>query len=164
MKRAILTLAIIAAICSASLVSACRSTPPPRYTAPSPQRPQVEPKKLYDQIIEGDYGSWEPAPGYKERQKARGPHGDQVQIFLDPIAEAALAAGESSWPVDAVIVKDIWRDGRLVQIAAMRKTADGWYWGEWDPEGEPSVEGLKAEPCNSCHARGSDGTLAVELE
>jgi hypothetical protein len=119
---------------------------------------------LYGEIRELDYESWATAPGHQSRQKARGPHGDEVQVRLSPEAEDALADGVDVWPVGAVIVKDVYRDGALEQIAAMKKTNEGWYWGEWDSRGEPIAEGLRIDLCEGCHRRGTDGTLAVSLE
>ncbi len=97
------------------------------------------------------YTGWTPAPGNESRVAAKGPHGDEVQILLDPTAEQGLASGGDRWPLGSIIAKDIFQDGKLVQIAAMKKTAKGWYWGEWDAQGKPVVEGLAAEPCEGCH-------------
>lgn len=119
---------------------------------------------LFDEITTADYTRWTPAPGYESRVAAKGPHGDEVRILLDPTAKQGLAAGGGQWPMNSVIVKDIYQNGALVQIAAMKKTTDGWYWGEWDARGRPVVEGLAAEPCEGCHASGTDGTLGVALK
>ena len=118
---------------------------------------------LYGEITAAAYTEWAPAPGYSTRQAAKG-HGDEVQILLDPTAEKSLAEGAAEWPVGALIAKDIYRAGELIQIAAMKKTDKGWYWGEWNAQGEPIVEGLAVEPCEGCHADGTDGTLGVTLE
>ena len=123
-----------------------------------------EPFDLFDEITAADYTRWTPAPGNESRVVAKGPHGDEVQILLDPTAEKGLAAGGNRWPLNSVIAKDIYQNGALIQIAAMKKTADGWYWGEWDAQGRPVAEGLAVEPCEGCHAAGTDGTLGVVLK
>lgn len=140
--------------------------PEPQTETDQPDDPaeSAEPTNLFDELKAADYQKWTPAPGNESKVAARGPHGDEVQIRLDPIAEQALAAGGDEWPLDSVIAKDIFRNGELIQIAAMKKTTDGWYWGEWDAQGEPIAEGIAVEPCESCHADGTDGTLGVILK
>lgn len=139
----------------------------PENSVPEEATGGVQPQTtedLYGEIRESGYESWAVAPGYETRQAARGPHGDEVQISLSPTAEEALAAAADGWPVGAVIVKDVFRDGNLEQIAAMKKTGEGWYWGEYDPQGEPIAEGLAINECESCHGQAPDGTLAVSLQ
>lgn len=138
------------------------TTPPTSETTRGATPPAVA-EGFFEQITAADYQSWSPAPGYEERQPAKGPHGDETRIFLDPASEKALADGAGEWPQGAVIVKDVYKDDVLIQVAAMRKDDGGWYWGEWEPDGTEIVEGLKAEPCESCHSKGTDGTLAVKL-
>jgi hypothetical protein len=123
-----------------------------------------EPVDLFDELKATDYTKWAPAPGNESRVAAKGPHGDEVQILLGPIAREGLESGGDSWPLGSIIAKDIFRDGELVQIAAMKKTAEGWYWGEWDAQGDRIAEGLAVEPCEGCHASGTDGTLGVVLK
>ncbi|MDZ4179748.1 MAG: hypothetical protein U1E29_11055 [Coriobacteriia bacterium] len=137
---------------------------PPSQTSSAPPPEISESVDLYAEIIVAAYTEWAPAPGYSSRQSARGPHGEEVQIFIDPTAEETLAGGAAEWPTGAIIAKDIYRAGELIQIAAMKKTDGGWYWGEWDALGEPIAEGLRVEPCEGCHASGTDGTLGVTLE
>ncbi|PKQ30418.1 MAG: hypothetical protein CVT60_00120 [Actinobacteria bacterium HGW-Actinobacteria-10] len=151
---------------------AVRPQPLMPYTEDSPsaeESPAVDPREegesedLLAEIADADYASWATAPGYESLRPAAGPHGDQVQIFLDPKAENALETGADEWPIDAMIVKDVYRDGELEDIAAMKKTSQGWYWGEWTADGETVVEGLEAEPCQGCHSAGTDSTMAVDL-
>lgn len=140
-------------------------TPAPgvEIAQPSPSPEGQEPESLFDEISAADYTQWTPAPGYESRVAAKGPHGDEVQILLHPTAEETLARGGDRWPLGTVIAKDIFRNGELVQIAAMKMTADGWHWGEWDPHGNTIVEGLAVEPCEGCHADSANGTLGVDL-
>jgi len=161
--RRLTALVVIALLIS--LVAGCMQAPERSETdeTTSSAKPPAA-VDLYAEISESDYESWTTAPGYQSRQKAQGPHGDEVQIRLSPSAEEALAEGAVEWPVGAMIVKDVFRDGDLEQIAAMKKTDEGWYWGEWDSQGEPIAEGLAIDACEGCHGRGTDGTLAVRLE
>ncbi len=149
---------IVVAGCGGGAQQPAEQTPP----ASPPQ--QTAPASLFDEITAANYTQWTPAPGYESRQPAEGPHGDEVQIFLDPSAEKEIAAGSESWPVGAIIVKDIYTAGTLSQTAAMKKTDKGWYWGEWGPQGPVVDEGLAVEPCEGCHAEGTDGTLGVKLK
>jgi len=141
------------------------SPPAPQIEPTQPIQPpdEQEPESLLDEITGANYQQWAPAPGYESRVAAKGPHGDEVQILLDPTAAEGLAGGGDRWPQDSVIAKDVYQDGELIQIAAMKKTAEGWYWGEWDAQGEQIAEGLAVEPCQGCHANGTDGTLGVVL-
>jgi len=161
----------VIALAGCGAASEDQAAQPPAATAPQVETTQPsqspveqEPGNLLDEITAANYQQWTPAPGYESRMAAKGPHGDEVQILLDPTAEAGLASGGDQWPPDSVIAKDIYRSGELVQVAAMKKTADGWYWGEWDAQGKPITEGLAVEPCEGCHAEGTDGTLGVALQ
>ncbi len=152
---------IAMALCAIALTGCA-----PDVTTQQEQTPPEQPEttSLYAEITAAEYETWTPAPGYTVRQAAKGPHGDEVQIFLDATAEKGLVDGGTAWPVGSVIAKDIFRDGDLVEIAAMKRQADGWYWGEWDAQGKPIAEGLAVEPCEGCHADGTDGTLGVTLK
>lgn len=146
---------------------AVSADPPAEQTEPSEPSDSAdvpETVNLLEEIQAADYTGWTPAPGNESLVPAQGPHGDEVQILLDPIAEEGLAGGGDQWPLDSIIAKDIFRNGELIQIAAMKKTSDGWYWGEWNAQGDPIAEGVAVEPCESCHADGTDGTLGVVLE
>jgi len=144
--------------------SAEPSAPQAETTQPTGTVGAPESVNLLDELKAANYTDWTPAPGNESRVAAKGPHGDEVQILLDPTAEKGLASGGDRWPLDSIIAKDIFRDGELIQIAAMKKTADGWYWGEWDAQGKPIAEGIAIEPCEGCHASGTDGTLGVVLK
>lgn len=166
---AMLACFIVLAGCGA----AATDEPVPSADLPAPQTGTAQPSdsakvskpvNLLDELKASDYTKWTPAPGNKSPVAAKGPHGDEVQILLDPTAEEGLAGGGDRWPLDSIIAKDIFRNGELIQIAAMKKTADGWYWGEWDARGKPIAEGLAAEPCEGCHAEGTDGTLGILLK
>jgi len=157
--RLVLTAAIIALVV---MGGGCASAPP---TQPEPgTSTPAESDDLLGEVNQVGYSTWATAPGYDSPQPAKGPHGDSVQIFLSPSAEKALAEGASTWPTGSIIVKDVYQDGARVQLAAMKKTDAGWYWGEWDDQGIPVVEGIEVEPCQGCHVKGTDGTLAVELK
>lgn len=172
----ILFVASVALACAVALAG-CGAAPPDKpvqsadlpapendASRPSDSADVPEPVNLLDELKAANYTQWTPAPGNESRMAAKGPHGDEVQILLDPTAEEGLASGGDRWPLDSIIAKDIFRGGELIQIAAMKKTVDGWYWGEWDTQGKPIAEGIAVEPCEGCHADGTDGTLGVVLK
>jgi len=156
----------VAAVGCASDPETQPSQPPPAETTQQPpaEEPQSGELDLFDEINRESYSEWQPAPQYEVKQVAKGPHGEEVQIFLNPIAERAMADKSGEWPVGTIIAKDIYQDGELFQVAAMKKVDEGWYWGEWNVEGVPVAEGLAIQPCEGCHSDGTDGTLAVTLE
>jgi hypothetical protein len=122
-------------------------------------------KDLLQSVRDDDYTSWARAPGYEGREPSSAPHGDQVEIFMNDVVEQALAAGDalSEWPVGSVIAKDGYTDdGELELIAIMEKRDDGWYWAEYDGEGESIYSG-KPSVCIDCHASGSDYVRAFSL-
>lgn len=118
---------------------------------------------LFDRIQADSYPNWRVAPGYQTPQPAQGPHGEQVQIFLNEPAATAREEASASWPDGSIIVKDVYVDHTIDQVAAMEKRDGVWHWGEWTPEGEPIVEGTEVEPCHGCHESGTDGTLGVRI-
>lgn len=114
-------------------------------------------RELWDRIHDEGYQSWARAPGYATRQPSNAPHGDAVDIYVNPVIEAALTSGEkiSSWPVGSLIVKDGFSGGDPELVAAMEKRDSGWFWAEWDPDGESSYSG-NPDTCTDCHQSGSD--------
>ena len=109
--------------------------------------------------VEG-YRAWERAPGYPGRHPSNAPHGGSVEIFVnDTVAHALAADAGQSWPVGSLIVKDGFEDGDLALIAVMHKRVDGWFWAEYDAEGNPAYSGTP-ELCIDCHASGDDSVRA----
>ena len=118
---------------------------------------------LFGRIQADSYPNWRVAPGYQTPQPAEGPHGEQVQIFLNEPAATAREEAASSWPDGSIIVKDVFVDHSIDLIAAMEKRDGVWHWGEWTPEGQPTADGAEVEPCEGCHKSGTDGTLGVRI-
>lgn len=168
MRRLTLTAAVVVLALS---ISACagpaqRVPQPPAPSEPTSPTTTETPsgkQSLFDSVNAADYQSWSTAPGYEKAQPARGPHGDETKIYLSPEAEQALKTEATDWPFGTIIVKDVLVGGELDQIAVMRKDEGGWFWGEYRTDGSVIFEGLNQQPCEGCHAAGSDGTLAVKL-
>jgi hypothetical protein len=110
------------------------------------------------------YRGWDRAPGFPGRTPSDAPHGGSVDIYVNDVIADALAVGEplKSWPLGAVIVKDGWDGSDLELIALMEKRSDGWFYAEYDDEGDPIYSG-HPDVCIDCHARGSDFVRAFRL-
>ena len=125
--------------------------------------------ELWDRIHEEDYTSWGRAPGYESTRASSAPHSDQVDIYVNDVVAAALAAGDtlSEWPLDSLIVKDGFTDGgELAIVAAMEKRDAGWFWVEWtDTEAGGDSAKYSGSPsiCTDCHSAGSDFVRAFTL-
>jgi hypothetical protein len=83
-------------------------------------------------------------------------------MFVNDVVADALAADSvlTEWPEGSIIVKDGYTDdGELALIALMEKRADGWFWAEYDGDGEILYSGVP-DVCVDCHDSGSDFVLA----
>jgi hypothetical protein len=112
--------------------------------------------------IQSEYRSWDRAPGYDQRMPTSAPHGEQVDIFVNPTLSTAVSGSPiDAWPVESIVAKDGWQaDGQTLEvIAVMQKRADGWFFAEFDGAGSPIYSG-QPSVCTGCHAQGSDQILA----
>jgi hypothetical protein len=121
-------------------------------------------RELWRRIQTEDYRGWQRAPGYESVRGSRAAHGNRVAIYVNDVVEAALASGTriDAWPERSLIVKDGFDDGDLELIAAMEKRAGGWFWAEYDDEGDAIYSGTP-DVCTECHASGDDGVRAFAL-
>lgn len=119
---------------------------------------------LLETVQADDYRGWQRAPGYASRTPTSAPHADAVEIFVnDVLAEALTEGGLEEWPVGSIVAKDGYdSDGALELIALMEKREAGWFWAEYDADGEPLFSG---EPgiCLDCHASGDDYVRAFSF-
>jgi hypothetical protein len=114
-------------------------------------------RALWNELHAQDYRSWQRAPGYESRRGSDAPHGGAVDIYLNEVAAEALGADPpvTQWPEGAIVVKDGWDGDDLDQVAVMQRRADGWYWAEYDADGD-SVYSGKPDACIQCHKSGAD--------
>jgi hypothetical protein len=121
-------------------------------------------KQLWQQIHALQYRTWQRAPGYEGRRDTGAPHGHQVEIYVNDVVAEALSAGEPLrlWPQGSLIVKDGWDGSELELVAVMDKRADGWFWAEYDGEGDADYSG-RPEACTECHDGGDDYVRAFPL-
>ena len=77
---------------------------------------------------------------------------------------AWLKAGRpAGGPADgALIVKDGYDKGALTLLAIMEKREDGWFWAEYQEDGEVEESGSPRN-CIKCHDAGDDYVRAFKL-
>jgi hypothetical protein len=121
-------------------------------------------RELWRRIHAEDYRSWQRAPGFETAQRSQAAHGNRVAIYVNETVADALAGDQTldAWPEGSLIVKDGFDDSDLELVAAMEKRADGWFWAEYDDEGDASYSG-EPELCTDCHASGQDDVRAFSL-
>ncbi|MBO6517150.1 MAG: cytochrome P460 family protein [Bacteroidia bacterium] len=94
--------------------------------------------------------------------KSPSPHGSFKLAFNDIAAGALNSEGEldegGSFPTGSLIVKEIMTGGELSLIASMKKdasndqSAEGWIWGEYNPDGSVAYSvSKKGKACTGCH-------------
>ena len=125
---------------------------------------------LFKYLQSGAYKSFKAQePG---QHGSRGPHtkfGWPVRVFLDPVIDASLAAGNSSHPAGSSIVKEMFDEaGKLQGWAVMVKTqadsarGSGWFWYEITSTTDgssPVASGNGVPLCFGCHFTGRDFVL-----
>lgn len=121
-------------------------------------------RALLSEVRQDEYLKWMRAPGYATRRSSNAPHADAVDIYVNPVVVDVLegAKGLTEWPVGSVIVKEGHSGSELELVAVMEKRRDGWFWAEYDDDGEPAYSG-KPELCLDCHRSGSDYVRAFRL-
>lgn len=121
-------------------------------------------RDLLARVRAAEYRSWERAPGWPSRRDSGAPHSDQVDIYVnDVVAEALLTPSQTRrWPEGSLIVKDGFDGSDLEIVAVMEKRSDGWYWAEYDADGNPDYSG-HPDICIDCHQSGSDHVRAFAL-
>jgi hypothetical protein len=121
-------------------------------------------RELLSRVQEADYRGWDRAPGWDQRRESNAPHSERVDIYVNDLVAEVLALAEptEAWPEGSVIVKDGFDGPDLEIIAVMEKRSDGWYWAEYDSQGDPDYSG-HPDICIDCHRSGSDGVRAFAL-
>jgi hypothetical protein len=119
---------------------------------------------LLAKVREERYASWDHAPGYEQRRSSDAPHSNAVDIYVNDRVVEVLALGEPTtvWPEGSIIVKEGYDGSDLEIIAVMEKRAGGWFWAEYDDDGDPDYSG-RPDICIDCHRSGSDYVRAFRL-
>jgi hypothetical protein len=121
-------------------------------------------RSLLQKVRAAQYRTWDRAPGYETRQPSDTAHSDAVDIYVNDRIVEVLAVGEptAAWPVGATVVKEGFSGSDLALIAIIEKRADGWFWAEFDDDGDADYSG-RPDLCLDCHRRGSDFVRAFAL-
>lgn len=112
---------------------------------------------LWDEVHDAEYTTWARAPGFPTRQPSSTSHGDAVDIYINDVLAEALASGEklTAWPEGSLIVKDGFKGDSPLLVAIMEKREDGWFFAEYDADGDVSFSG-QPRVCTKCHDSGAD--------
>lgn len=144
-----------------------KETPQDTQTTPDPQtteNPELKDAEMLWQIAQDEtYQDWSRAPGYETRQPAKGPHGQEVDIFVNEILDNVLKTGGTvtAWPAGSIIIKDAFINSNIDSVVIMEKLENGnWYYAKYSPDGTPSAAGENFEMCMNCHKPGADSVLA----
>jgi len=108
---------------------------------------------LWDKINAAPgFRSWSRAPGYPVRQPSFTAHANEVEVFVSKEIKATLAgpAPAREWPVGSIVVKEGFSGGYRKLVAVMEKRADGWFWAEYNDDGETIYSG-RPSICVDCH-------------
>ncbi len=111
---------------------------------------------------ENNYKNWELWPGTGELDPGKGPHGDQITIYVSDSAFSAIEEKAGVMPEGSTVLKEGYdSDGELREVVVMHKVEgfdpehNDWFWLEYDAEGEIIAEG-KVLSCYNCHTRQAD--------
>jgi hypothetical protein len=97
------------------------------------------------------FQSWARAPGYATRMPSFTLHSRAVEIFVSKeVATTLKSPGSKEWPVGSIIVKEGFSGDTRKIVAVMKKRPDGWFWAEYDDDGDPLFSG-RPSTCTDCH-------------
>jgi hypothetical protein len=121
-------------------------------------------RRLLKKVRDEGYRNWDRAPGWASRRTTSAPHAEEVDIYVNDLISDVLAVGEplSRWPKGSIVVKDGFDGSDLELIAIMEKRGDGWFYAEFDDDGDPDYSG-RPDLCIDCHRDGSDYIRAFKL-
>jgi hypothetical protein len=90
-------------------------------------------------------------------------HGQTAFIFLNAtMTEARLGSDRAAWPEGAMLIKDSYRGDTLAFVAVLEKRSTGWYFAEWNGDGDLKFAGSPSV-CRSCHDQAHDSVFSVAL-
>jgi hypothetical protein len=125
---------------------------------------------LWEQInAPPGFQSWQRAPGYATRMPSFTAHSKAVDIFVSKEIATTLSSQTTKpvteWPVGSTIVKEGFNGDSRRIVAVMQKRADGWFWAEYNDDGDSLYSG-RPSTCTDCHDNRksySDWVYAFEL-
>ncbi len=150
--------ALFASLAVAGLLSsACGDDQDPAGAADLWQRIQAAP----------GYRSWSRAPAVPERIPSFTAHADAIELFINKPMADTFTAGQpiTEWPVGSIVVKDGFKGDTLKIVAVMEKRPDGWFFAEYNGDGDTLFSG-RPKVCTGCHDNRkdySDWVYSIEL-
>ncbi len=133
-------------------------------------RVPTNPDDLFEFLTAGRYKSWAHESQLRE-VPTRVPHPDYVVTYLNAALDDSMKAGNDSHPAGSAAVKEMYDEGRelLGWAVSVKTDADSdrgrnWYWYETISTTDPSdivVEGMGAQLCVRCHARGGVDNVRI---
>jgi hypothetical protein len=106
--------------------------------------------RLWNEQLQ-QYKEWPLVPGTQVMMPGHAPHGKFVTIHANRITLDAMASGRQRLPEGAILAKENFNTNReMVQVTAMVKRAEGWYWAVYQPDGTIEKAGV-LEGCVVCH-------------
>jgi hypothetical protein len=127
-----------------------------------------EPAALFTFLSTGAYKSF---AAETSAHPSSGPHSGAVRVYLDPILEASLAAGNTAHPKGAASIKELSVQGGepggwavFVKTEDSSDGGDGFYWYEifnTTDGSNPPYSGNGIPLCANCHAGGADYYLSA---
>jgi hypothetical protein len=164
-RRLLASLAALAGPIAPPLVSCCLLAAGCVLAAGCGNQEPEAAQALWDRLQTTSYRSTlSRAPGWETRKASTGVHGADVDLYVNSIVSQVFFVGEriTGWPLDSMIVKDAWNGSDLKVVAAMEKRADGWFWAEWDKDGNSLYSGNPGA-CAGCHKTGDDFVRAFRF-
>lgn len=126
--------------------------------------------RLLDAVEADGYAQWEPPPTSADlprRREGSGAHGPWVEVSLHPALLTAFFGDDAldAWPAGVAAVCESYdsedaADPFLIQV--MRKTDEGWSWGQVDGSRRPLTP-QRPDDCIGCHGGGEDFVFSVFL-
>lgn len=128
----------------------------------------AEQNALFEFLKAREYATFASEPA---AHPSTGPHSGDVRVFLDPVLEASLKAGNTTHPQWAAAVKELdVQNGEPGGWAVLVKTSDdsqggnGFYWYEifsTTDGSDPPYAGQGLGICVNCHSGGVDFHLSA---
>lgn len=124
----------------------------------------AEARALRQSLVD-EYAEWPRMPGFEYTRASMGPHGLEVDIFINGILdEAARGDAAPPWPVGSQAVKMSYVDDTPWVLSMMEKRADGWFFAQFTADGRLIEAGSTASDamCLECHTTERDSLISAE--
>ena len=134
------------------------------YLGTEPQSlPEPNAQSVLSYLESAPYTDWPLFPGTSHFEQGLAPHpgrspGALITIYVNDIAQDALAHGTGPLPHGSIIVKEDYTPDRTLDVMTVMYKSDGydpehgdWYWLQRAANGNVDAEGMVAG-CQNCHS------------